>query len=136
MKLDLTITISVILAICAIISPIITTYMNNKHQLKIKEIEANKDFKNKNVYYIIDVLERYVKSIEKAIVMSHSIKYEVHLEYNECYAIALIYLPDCLIDKAQELNQKIQNRQLIDASTYADQFIIEIKKEILRLKSI
>ena len=38
-QIDLTITISVIIALCAIITPLITTLLNNQHQLKIKKLE-------------------------------------------------------------------------------------------------
>ena len=38
-KLDPTITLSVIVALCAIISPVLTTWLNNRHQYKMKELE-------------------------------------------------------------------------------------------------
>ncbi len=41
MKFDLTITISVILALSAILSPILVAIINNCYQLKIKKIENN-----------------------------------------------------------------------------------------------
>ena len=40
MKFDLTVTISVILALSAILSPVIVAFINNKHTLKIKRIES------------------------------------------------------------------------------------------------
>ena len=36
-KIDLTITISVIVALCAIISPIFTTLLNNRYLFKLEE---------------------------------------------------------------------------------------------------
>lgn len=39
MKLDLTVTITAILGIAAIISPIATALINNHHQLKLKKLE-------------------------------------------------------------------------------------------------
>ena len=38
-KIDITITISVIVALCAIISPILTAFINNTHQLRLKKID-------------------------------------------------------------------------------------------------
>lgn len=40
MKIDLTVTISVILGISAIISPIIVSLINNRHQLRLKKYET------------------------------------------------------------------------------------------------
>lgn len=39
MQIDLSLTITSIIALCAIISPIITTAINNHHQLSIKKME-------------------------------------------------------------------------------------------------
>lgn len=59
MKIDLTITFSIVIIFVTSISPIIVTILNNKHQIKLKEIEnlisvRNKvidDFINKTVEY-------------------------------------------------------------------------------------
>lgn len=41
MKLDLTVTITAILGIAAIISPIATALINNHHQLKLKNLNTS-----------------------------------------------------------------------------------------------
>jgi len=38
-EISLSFTITAIIALCALISPIATTLLNNRHQLKIKELE-------------------------------------------------------------------------------------------------
>ena len=43
MKLDLTITVTAILGIAAIISPIATAIINNRYQLKLKNLNFNKN---------------------------------------------------------------------------------------------
>lgn len=47
MKFDSSITLSLVIALAAIVSPVITTYLNNKHQLKLliveKEFDRKKD---------------------------------------------------------------------------------------------
>lgn len=45
MKLDSTITVSIILAICALFAPSITAIINNRHQYKIRKLELNYDIK-------------------------------------------------------------------------------------------
>lgn len=61
MKIDFTITISVILALAAIISPIIVSIINNKYQLKLKKIE-NYDIAKRNAF------EKYSKNVGNYIV--------------------------------------------------------------------
>ena len=48
-EIDLTISISVILAVCAIISPIATTLINNRYQLKLKDLEYQQKEKEDSV---------------------------------------------------------------------------------------
>ncbi|MBY0758556.1 hypothetical protein [Sellimonas caecigallum] len=48
MKLDATITISIILAICALFAPSITALINNRHQYKMRKLELEYDFKSQH----------------------------------------------------------------------------------------
>ena len=41
-NIDLTVTVSVIIALCAIISPILTAIINNCHHTKIKNLKLSK----------------------------------------------------------------------------------------------
>lgn len=47
MNIDLTVTISVIIALCAIISPILVAFINNHYNLKLKKIEIANTYKIK-----------------------------------------------------------------------------------------
>ena len=60
-KFDLTISISVILTICAIISPIATTIINNRYQIKIKKIELQQEHFKNTVLYKRSIYENYLK---------------------------------------------------------------------------
>ena len=51
-KVDLTVTISVIIAICAIISPIITTILNNRHLYKIRKLDEAAQSSKKKLTFI------------------------------------------------------------------------------------
>ena len=48
MKLDSTITISIILAICALFAPSITAIINNRHQYKMRKLELECDLKRQH----------------------------------------------------------------------------------------
>ena len=58
-KIELTITISVILALAAIISPIFTAIINNRYQLKLKKLEL----KQKNTSKPSCIKEIFLKTI-------------------------------------------------------------------------
>lgn len=57
MKLDSTITISIILAICALFAPSITAIINNRHQYKIRKLELRHNFITNKL--LLDFSERF-----------------------------------------------------------------------------
>ena len=48
MSVDLTITISAILGVAAVISPIATAIINNRYQMKLKKLELQQQHLEKN----------------------------------------------------------------------------------------
>lgn len=60
MKFDSTITFSIILAIIAVVSPMITASMNNAHNLKIKKLEMYELAKRKS-------LENFINAVSSVI---------------------------------------------------------------------
>ena len=93
-KIDLTISISVILAVCAIISPIATTLINNRYQLKLKDLEYQQKEKESSFFYRRGVYEDYLRCTGKCI--AHPTRENIQ-EYGKIYALALIYFPENLI---------------------------------------
>ena len=95
MKIDAT-SIALILSI---LSPIITSFMNNKHQLKMHDL---------NFYqaHRAEVLEHYISATGKAITYHSS---QNTGNYNEAYGEFLIYINDKILDKVQKLNILINN---------------------------
>lgn len=59
-KVDLTVTISVIIAICAIISPIITTLLNNHHLYKMRKLDDAAQLRKDSYFYKRGVYEDYL----------------------------------------------------------------------------
>lgn len=57
MKLDLTVTITAILGIAAIISPIATALINNRHQLKLKKLEYQQKEKESSYFYNVESMK-------------------------------------------------------------------------------
>ena len=92
-KIDLTITITAILAICAIVSPIFTNILNNRHQLKIKELELKQRNYENTIIYRRKIFENYLKYAGRCIAYSDQSALK---DYGEYYLLALLYAPDDL----------------------------------------
>ena len=98
-KIDLTITISVVIAVCAIISPMITTAMTHHHQAKLKKLElADTTYKN-TVLYKRTIFENYLKYAGRCTSYSDDSAMQ---EYGECYLLALMYAPSDLQQEMKE----------------------------------
>lgn len=59
------ITIGVIIAVIALFSPVITTRLNNKHQLEIRKLEIDSENKNNKLLYNRELCERYLCALAR-----------------------------------------------------------------------
>ena len=109
MKLDLTVTITAILGIAAIISPIATALINNRHQLKLKKLEYQQKEKESSFFYKRGIYEDYLKYAGKCIALPDHNSLQ---EYGKIYGLALIYFPKELIPDLEELDLAIHDSRL------------------------
>lgn len=56
MKFDFTVSFALLLTLCSIVLPTITTILNNRHQIKMREMDFNFDKK-------FSVVEAYIESV-------------------------------------------------------------------------
>ncbi len=89
-EFDLTVSISVVLALCAIISPILTAIINNRHQTKIKRMELSQQEYRDTILYHRDVYENYLKHAGRCIYYADQ---DALKDYGEYYYAALMYAP-------------------------------------------
>lgn len=82
MKFDFTITISILIAIIALISPIVTAIINNCHQTKIKKMDMYETSKR-------DALSNFINSAQAAILNPE--KTENMLAYTSSFTKLFIY---------------------------------------------
>lgn len=114
MKFDFTVTVSVIIALCAIISPIFVAIINHHHQIKIKQLEITKDHK-------MQAFENYMTCLERCI----DIKKHVNLnEYSSAYGRALLYASKSTITIMQEIDSKIRGTSEIVLINVIDESLI------------
>lgn len=107
MDLDLTVTISVIIALCAMISPILVAIINNHHQQKMKQIEIASNHK-------IHALEEYMSSLEQLLNRPST---NAKMKYGSAFGLALLYVSSArklMLEIDSELNSNLYNPQIAD----------------------
>lgn len=117
-KFDLTVTASVIIALCAIISPILTAIINNRHQFKILKMEAEQRQFENTIVYRRTIFENYLRFSGKCI--SHA-DAEALQAYGEYYLIALMYAPENIKHKMVTTHKLMIEHEWSDASVLYEQ---------------
>ena len=85
-QIDLSFTITAIIALTSLVSPWITNKINNRHQLKMKHLEYEQERYNKTVLYQREILENYAASLEKAVANPTPKAIEEYSKYYEVLA--------------------------------------------------
>ena len=122
-KIDLTISISVIVALCAIISPILTAIINNRYQLKLKKLELEQENIKNTVLYKRNIFENYLKYSGERIAYSDA---EAQKNYSKYYFLALAYAPDEFRFDMIQVNQFMESHDYSNASIALEQLIPKI----------
>ena len=60
MKIELTFTITAIIALCSTISPILTAIINNRYLRKMKELELKHEAYKEALFYKREIYEEYL----------------------------------------------------------------------------
>lgn len=112
-EIDLTITISVIVALCAIVSPIFTAIINNAHHTKIKKMELRQQRYIETTLHIRELFESYLNYTARYLNHPDS---KTFTEYGEHYYSALVYAPSDLRKDMISVNQFIDKNDFTNAS--------------------
>ena len=129
-KIDLTISITVIVAIAAIISPVITTLLSNHYQLKIKKMEIQQKQYEDTVLYRRQVIENYLQALSVVMQTCNRINQENYAKY---YSVACLYLPDAIQKEMSEINHLIYGIGTNCSLEQLDRLITDIDKELQKL---
>ena len=130
-QIDLTITISVIVALAAIISPVLTSFINNKHQLKLKRLELEQQKYEQTVMYKRNIFENYLKGVSG--ISHYSTTKENWSYYSENYPLAFMYLPPEVQKKMSLINNLIRNSQYQELIKHIDELSLLINAELKKL---
>lgn len=111
--------ISGIALMTAIISPVITSIINNNHQIKIKNIEYYSEHRAK-------VIEDYIRVVGG---LSTDAIYEQYLgAYGKCSKEIYLYIPEKLWHYIDDIDTCISNSEPIKAKGLLRDFCIELNK--------
>lgn len=110
-SLDLSFTITAIIAVCALVSPIVTTVINNHHQKAMKRLEYEEQEKQRRIERQREIYEGYFQAAGACIQYANP---DSLLEFGRHSAQLLYYAPDDLIDEIQQIESLIlsHNRHL------------------------
>ena len=103
--LDITIIISLITAVAAILAPVLTAFINTRHEQKMKKLEMFELTR-------IKVISNYISSAEKYI--DHTCE-QYRLDFGECCNQIYLYTPKQIWNIIDDFNMMIQNKELDNA---------------------
>ena len=108
-RFDFSITVTAILAVCAIVSPILVAIINNRHQLKMRQLEINHEETVKRNEYIFDQVSlafaEYLSTLEKC---RKRITNENKEEYGKAFGKALMYVATSTHNAMKDIDESIR----------------------------
>lgn len=114
-------TASVIIAIAAlafsVVSPVITAHLNNRHQLKMKQIEFNLERR-------AQAIENYVRAVGETIHTQRPDTAHCGSSYGEIF----LYLPEDLWPLVRQINSCLLEAEYQQASGYFDTLCAALSK--------
>lgn len=130
-NLDLSFTITAIIAITSLVSPIITCLINNHHQLKIKELELKQQAQVKFVDSKKEIFENYLKYAGAYIYHCND---EVQTQYGKYSFLAMTYAPKNISDEIESINENLLNLNFDSAVFKLNLLTISIQSFLQRLE--
>lgn len=128
---DLTVTITTILALVAIISPVLTAIIDNIFRLIIKHSENKQKRYEQNTLHKRELFENFLSAFNE---VCHLQNVDAVRRYASSYSLVYIYLPKCVRDDLGLVNLLIGRRDWDEAIKYVDAISMDIYKEMQKLK--
>lgn len=124
MKFDSTVTLAVIVSVCALVSPIITAVTNNIFLIIMKHREHKEELYKQTVLRKNEIIENYILNTGSYLTFPCNSNED---EYGKSYSLVLIYLPEELFEKVVALNTLIKEKGVKEARKVFPEVIKEIK---------
>ena len=127
---NLTTTISVIVALTAIISPVLTSVITCRHELKLKELELQQKQYEQNVLHIRQLFEDFLSAFNQVCQLKD---FDSLSRYSSSYSLVYIYLPKKVRDDLGVVNLLISKKRWDEVIKYVDAISMDICKEMQNL---
>lgn len=124
MNLDLSWVITTVIAVCALISPVITTLISNHHQKAMKELEYKELEKEKRIERKRDIFENYLRSAGAFIQCDSGSNSS---EFGMYSARVLCYAPEELQDDIKKLEFLALAHNTNEARVLLDKIAIRLR---------
>lgn len=103
-NVDLSLTIVSIVALSAILSPIIVARINNRHLRKMKEIELSREEYHETILHKREIFEKFLKSASACALCKTD---ETLREFGTYYPLAYMYFPEYMQNTLIELHMYV-----------------------------
>lgn len=110
---DATITISVIVSLCAIISPLLTALINNHHHTKIRKLELQQQRYQDTIIHRRSIFENYFRSAGQCFNFSSN---DNIAEFGNWQCIAIMYAPPEFREQMIQINNLASRREWSQAN--------------------
>ena len=135
-------TVTIVIALAAIVSPILVALINNAHQSNLKKLELEHSerlkaqelkaqHEERNMRYLYSIYENYLQSTSRCI--ANPSRDNIKL-YGENYSISFVYFPPNCHDQLKSINESIRECHWEDANKELEHLSIwlsGIMKEML-----
>jgi hypothetical protein len=128
MSIDLNLAITSVIAVSAVFSPGITAVINNRHQLKLKQMELHAAESKELRFYNRNIYEEYIINTLRCLYCNDETNIS---NYSKSYSLALIYFPKDIINILNCINN-----ELMSEDTDADFVLSGIYKVTNRIHDI
>ncbi len=137
-------TVTIVIALAAIISPILVALINNahhskmealshSHQEKMKELDLQAKRESENLKYLHSIFENYLQSASRCIASPTPENVKL---YGEHYSISFIYFPPASYERLELINDSIRKRDWEEANALLEEFSVWLApfmKDMLKL---
>ncbi|MCM1296872.1 MAG: hypothetical protein NC311_15140 [Muribaculaceae bacterium] len=122
--------ITIVVAIAAILSPILTAIINNRYQLKLKKMDLQQELNKQTVIYKRSIFEDYLKFAGKCVAHGNS---ETVKQYGEHYLLASLHSTPALREKLYKVHLLIKELNYQEAANVLNSIVPDIEESIGRL---
>lgn len=122
MKIDLSLTIVSIIALCAIISPVLVSIINNRHDLKIKKIEITNNRK-------IKAFEQYLTNIE-CLIFNKGYDLDKIGIYKNSLGCALLHSSNTTRAVMLKIDNELDNKNFDKAEMLLDDLCLNLQNDL------